>query len=97
MNMLSCFIAKKMGAENTIARIRNPEYNDRSLGFMRQQLELSMSINPELLCAQDMFNILKLPSAVKIENFSRSNLEMIEITLGPDSELDGMKLNKLRD
>ena len=52
MNMLSCFIAKKMGAENTIARIRNPEYNDRSLGFMRQQLELSMSINPELLCAQ---------------------------------------------
>lgn len=97
MNMLSCFIAKKMWAENTIARIRNPEYNDRSLGFMRQQLELSMSINPELLCAQDMFNILKLPSAVKIENFSRRNLEMIEIKLGPDSELDGMKLNKLRD
>ena len=31
------------------------------------------------LCAQDMFNILKLPSAVKIENFSRRNLEMIEI------------------
>jgi len=32
-NMLACFLAKKMGAENTIARIRNPEYNDNSLGF----------------------------------------------------------------
>ena len=52
MNMLSCFLAKKMGAKHTVARIRNPEYNDRSLGFMRQQLNLSMSVNPELLVAQ---------------------------------------------
>lgn len=70
LNMLSCFMAKKMGAKHTIARIRNPEYNEHSLGFMRQQLNLSMSINPELLVAQELFNILKLPSAVKIEYFS---------------------------
>lgn len=37
---------------------------------MRQQLNLSMSINPELLTAQELFNILKVPSAVKIEYFS---------------------------
>ena len=52
------FFARKMGAKHTIARVRNPEYNDRSLGFMRQQLNLSMSINPELLTAQELFNIL---------------------------------------
>lgn len=97
MNMLSCFLAKKMGASHTVARIRNPEYNDRSLSFMRQQLDLSMSINPELLVAQELYNILKLPSAFKVEYFSRRNLEMIEIKLKEDSPLCGKKLSKLRD
>ncbi|MGN0994163.1 MAG: NAD-binding protein, partial [Butyricicoccus sp.] len=31
VNMLSCVLAGKMGASHTIARIRKPEYNDRSL------------------------------------------------------------------
>ena len=57
LNMLACFLAKKMGATQTIARIRNPEYNDRSLRFMRQHLDLSLSINPDLLAAQELFNI----------------------------------------
>lgn len=97
MNMLSCFLAKKMGAKQTVARIRNPEYNDRSLGFMRQQLDLSMSVNPELLVAQELYNILKLPSAFKVEYFARRNLEMIEVKLKSDSPLCGKKLSKLRE
>ena len=96
MNMLSCFLAKKMGAKHTVARIRNPEYNDRSLGFMRQQLDLSMSVNPELLVAQELYNILKMPSAVKIESFSSGSFEMVEIKLKPDSMLDGMTLVEMR-
>lgn len=95
LNMLSCFIAKKMGASHTIARIRNPEYNDKSIGFLRQQLDLSMSVNPELLAAIELFNILKLPSAVKIENFSRRNIEMIELRIKEGSGLDGVKLSEL--
>ncbi len=97
LNMLSCFIAKKMGAKHTVARIRNPEYNDRSLSFMRHQLEVSMSINPELSMAQELHNLLKLPSAYKVEYFSRRNLEMIEVRLKKDSALVGKKISKIRD
>lgn len=97
MNMLSCFLAKKMGAKHTVARIRNPEYNDRSLGFMRQQLDISMAINPELLVAQELYNILKLPSAFKVEYFARRSLELIEVRLRDDSPLCSKKLSKLRD
>ena len=96
INMLSCFLARKMGAKSTIARIRNPEYNS-SLGFMKEQLELSMSINPEYLAARELFNILKFPTAVKIETFSRGNLEMIEFRLKPDSALDGISLMQMRE
>jgi trk system potassium uptake protein TrkA len=97
MNMLSCFLAKKMGAKHTVARIRNPEYNDRSLGFMRQQLDLSMSVNPELLVAQELYNILKIPSAFKVDYFARRSLEIIEMKINDDSPICGQKLSKLRE
>lgn len=97
LNMLACFMARKMGAKHTIARIRNPEYNDDSLMFMRKNLEISMAINPELLTAQEIYNILKFPSAMKIENFSRRNFEMIELRLKEGSVLDGMSLVQMRE
>jgi len=96
LNLLSCFLAKKMGTEHTIARVRNPEYNDKSLGFMRKHLDISMAINPEKLAAHELYNILRLPSAVKIETFSRRNFEMIELRLKPDSKLDGMTIIDMR-
>ncbi len=95
-NMLTCFLARKLGARHTIARIRNPEYNDSSLGFLKQQLNLSMPINPELLAAQELYNLLKVPSAVKIDTFSRRNFELVELRLQPDSQLGGMTLAELK-
>ncbi len=96
-NMLSCLLAKRLGAAHTIARIRNPEYNDKSLNFLKRELDLSMSINPELLAAQELYKILKLPSAVKVETFSRRNFEMIELLLKEDTPLDGVALSQLRE
>lgn len=96
LNMLCCFIARKMGAKHTIARIRNPEYNDRSFGFMCRHLGISLSINPELTAAHELYNILKLPSAAKVETFSKRNFEMVELKLKPDSSLDGIALSEMR-
>ena len=96
MNMLSCFLAGKMGASHTIARIRNPEYNDKSLGFMKEQLNLSMAINPELNAAKELYRLLKLPAAAKIETFSSRNFEMVEIKLKAESVLDGLSLIEFR-
>ncbi len=96
LNMLSCFLAHKLGAKHTIARIRNPEYNDKSLSFMNQHLDLTMSINPELLAAQEMFKILRIPSAVTVETFAQDRFEMIELVLRPDSKVVGHSLMELR-
>jgi len=95
-NMLSCFMAKRMGAKHTIARIRNPEYNDQSLSFMRQQLDLNTSFNPDLIAAQELYHTLKMPSAVKIEYFSRRNFEMVELIVREGSPLCDVQLMELR-
>ncbi len=95
-NMLGCFMARRMGAKETIARIRKPEYNDQSLQFMKQQLGLSMAINPERLAADELYHLLKLPSAAKVETFSRRNFEMIQLRLKEDSAFVGVPLSELR-
>ena len=64
VNMLCCYLAGKMGAADTVARIRKPEYNDRSLPTMKQHLNLSMAINPDRLAAKEMYHLLRLPDVL---------------------------------
>ena len=98
LNMLSCYLAKHLGTRHTIARIRNPEYNDNSKGsaFIKQELDLSLAINPEMMAAQELFNILKLPSAINIETFAKRKFEMVELNVKEGTLLDGIALSDLR-
>ena len=96
LNMLSCFLAKRMGARHTVARIRNPEYSDQSLGFMRHQLDISMAINPDRVTAQEIDNVLKFPTATKVEYFFKRSFSMVEITVRENSPLLDVPLHELR-
>ena len=60
LNMLCCLIAKKAGNCQTIARIRNPEYAEE-IRYIREELNLSMAINPELAAAREMSRLLRVP------------------------------------
>ena len=53
VNILICLVAKKLGVQHTIARIRNPEY-EKQLRSMRSELGLSMAINPERATAREI-------------------------------------------
>lgn len=97
LNMLSCFFARQLGAKHTVARIRKAEYNEKEKSFIADKLNLSMAINPDLLTARELFNMLDLPSSVKIEAFSSNNFEMTEMKIKPNSLLDGEKLCDLRN
>lgn len=96
LNMLSCFIARKMGALHTIAKVSNPEYSDLNIAFMQKELGLSLTVNPELLASHEIFNVIGLPAAAKIETFSGRSFEIVELKLRQDSPLDGMSLIELR-
>ena len=56
----------------------------------------STSINPDLLAAEELFQVLKLPSAVKVEYFSHRNFELLELRLKENSPLCGARLSELR-
>ena len=94
INILACMVAKKIGTQHTIARIRNPEY-ERQLHFMRDELGLSMVVNPEKATAREIARVLRFPSAIKREQFCRQRFELIEYRITPDNPLVGMPLADL--
>lgn len=97
LNMLACYLARKLGAKHTIARIRDVRKDDRSIKFLKQTLNLSLIINPEKLAAREAYRILKMPGTLKVETFSRNTFEMVEVKLKPESQMAGKTVAQVRN
>ena len=63
-NMLSCLMAKKLGARRTAARVRNPEYY-KQIDFIKNDLGIDVAINPELITAEEICRVFIFPAALK--------------------------------
>ncbi len=94
MNMLSCLIAKRLGAKHTIARVRNPIYY-RQIDLLREDLHLSMTVNPELTTANEITRVLLFPETSKVETFMKGRVELVEYPVYNDSPLVGLSLAEI--
>lgn len=94
LNILCCIIAKRLGAKSTIARVRSPDYA-KQLQMMREELGLSMVVNPEREAAREIARNLRYPSALNIELFARGRVELVELRITKDSPLANKTLSQL--
>ncbi len=94
LNILACLIAKRLGARQTISRVRTPEYY-RQMHLIRDDLRLSMILNPELATADEISRVLIFPSAAKVEVFGKGKLELVEYHFPEESALAGLSLQEL--
>ena len=85
-NILCCLTAKKLGAEHTIARVRDPEYAVDLYRF-RQDLGLDLIINPEQQSALEISRLLRFPNADNIETFVNGRVELISFIVRDTSPL----------
>ena len=92
-NMLSCLIARRLGARHTIARVRNPIYY-KQIDFLKKDLHLSMVVNPELIVAGDITRLLLFPDASKVETFVKGRVELVEFPIHC-GKLEGLSLSEL--
>ena len=90
-NMLSCLIARRVGARHTIARVRNPIYF-KQINILKEDLRLSMAVNPELTVAGEISRLLLMPNASKVELFAKGRVELVEFPVAADSLAKGMTL-----
>ena len=94
INLICCIIARKLGCRHTIARMRNPEYAEQ-LVFLKDELGLSMTINPESAAAREIFRVLQFPSFLKRDSFAKGRVEIVELVLREQSSLCGKQLSEL--
>ena len=93
-NLLSCLIAKKCGCKNTIARVRNPELSG-GINVIKDDLKLSLVVNPELSVAEEIARLLKFPAAIEIDTFAKEKVELLKFELTETSPLNGVALRDL--
>ena len=91
LNMLSCLVAKRLGAKHTIARVRNPLYYHQ-IDMLKEDLHLSMVINPEFAVANEIARNLIFPDASKVETFVKGRLELVEFPVREGNPVIGYKL-----
>lgn len=93
-NIMCSLLAKKLGVKHTIARIRTPEYT-KSIDIVKEELGLSMIINPEALTADHIATTLSIPSALEATRFLKGKIEMISIKVKEDNKIVGHTMTQL--
>jgi trk system potassium uptake protein TrkA len=94
LNVFACLVAKKIGVKNTIARVRNPDYRTQIM-TMKDELGISMIVNPEKDTATEIFNLINLPSIAQVEHFAKGRVLIVEIVAEKGCSLIGETLISL--
>lgn len=90
VNLLTCLIAKKAGKNiQTIARVRNPVYREE-INYIKEELGLSLVLNPEYTAATEIARLLRFPSAIKIDTLAKGRVELLKFKIAANSPLIGM-------
>lgn len=94
LNVFACLVAKRLGVNNTVARVRNPMYR-RQIAEMKEFLGISMVVNPERETAGEIFNMINLPSVARIEHFAEGKVLLVEVVAEKGCALIGESLISL--
>ncbi len=96
VNMLSCYLAKRMGARHSIVRVRDKEHYRRYRSFLRKNLLYDEVLSLEDLAAEEIAKIVRRNRAVAVENFLGGQVTLRVVPVKEDSPLVGKTLKELR-
>lgn len=96
VNLISCILAKRLGAKRTIARVREPEYSEK-FNLVREGLGIDLLINPDLSAAKDIAKLIRYPSALSVESFLGNRVNLIEMEILPEHNLHGITIPDFRE
>lgn len=94
INLMICLLAKKKGNCQTIARVRQPEYR-KSIEIIKDDLGLTMIVNPEFAAASEIARALRFPSAIQIDTFAKGRVEILKFKVPEESILNGLKVSEI--
>ena len=95
-NLISCSLAKGLGAKNTFARIHDETYSDNSVINYQLHFGIDLLVNPEAICAVELAKAIRNPGRVAVENFARGQIEFQQQRVAAGSRLIGQQLKQLK-
>lgn len=94
LNMLCSLSAKKLGAKYTVARVRNPGY-DEDITLLTEAVGIDLVINPEKAAAMEISKLIKYPSVGSIDNFSNGRVNLVGFKVSEGIGLEGKKISDI--
>ena len=95
-NTVISIMAKRLGCQKTIARIRNPEYKEQ-LDFVKNEMGIDYIINPDLSTAQVIEKYLLKSYSFHSGDFADGLVQMVDFNIGNADEFVGKRLMDLTD
>ena len=94
-NMIACILAKKHGISYTAARIRDLEFLSEAKGYLKENFDIDLMINPEYITAREINRILMTPAALNVEDFAQGKVRLFETKIRKESPLADIPLKDL--
>lgn len=93
-NILISTMAKKLGCERTIARLRNPEYTSQTQ-FFKEELGIDFVVNPDLATASEIVRYLLKNQRINVGQSKKNNVSLVDISASRLQDYVGKKLKDL--
>ncbi|MBS4058049.1 MAG: Trk system potassium transporter TrkA [Bacteroidetes bacterium] len=95
INLLTCILAKKLGAKRVIARVNTMENLSPENWNLYQELGIDGLVSPEDIAAQEIINLLKQTAATEVFDFSGGKLSLFLIKLEDNAPVVNKTLNEI--
>ena len=87
VNMVACILAKKHGITYTAARIRDMQFWSEAKDYLKENFDIDLMLNPELITAQEINRIIMTPAALNVEDFANGKVRLFETKVRRHSPL----------
>ncbi len=95
VNMVACILAKKQGIKHTIVRIRDMQFMSEAKEYLKENFDIDLMLNPELITALEIKRVLVMPSALNVEDFAGGKVRLFETKIKKESSLANICLKDL--
>ena len=85
VNMVACILAKKHGIHHTVARIRDMQFLGEAKDYLKENFDIDILLNPELITAHEINRILMTPAALNVEDFAHGKVRLFETRIRRNS------------
>lgn len=96
VNMVACILAKRHGITYTAARIRDMQFLSEAKDYLKENFDIDLMLNPELITAREINRILMTPAALNVEDFANGKVRLFETKVRRNSPLTNIPFKDMK-